>query len=165
VKVVCNASPLIILGRIDLLDLLPVLFDTIQVSSEVYSEVVVAGVGRPAAAAIKAAKWIQVQPPMAPVDLAAWRREARLGTGELATIAAAKALGADWVIMDERAGRQLAAKHQLKVIGCVGILELAYQRKLVADLRVTYARMLGAGVYISRAILNQSLAAFDLPHL
>lgn len=164
-KVVCNASPLIILGRIDRLDLLPALFGTVQVSSEVYEEVVVAGVGRPAAAAIKAAKWIQVQPPLTEVDLASWRTEARLGSGELATIALAKTLGADWTIVDERAARQLATKHKLKVIGCVGILELAYQRKLVTDLRATYARMLAEGVYISPNILNLSLSTFRLPVL
>jgi predicted nucleic acid-binding protein len=165
VIVVCNASPLIILGRIDRLDLLPALFGSIHVSSEVYQEVVIAGTGRPAATAIKAATWIQVHPPMVPADLAAWRSQARLGSGELATIALAKNLAADWVVLDERAARQLAINHKLKVIGCVGILELAHHRKLLPDLRATYAQMLSAGVYIAPAILNQSLAAFGLPAL
>jgi len=165
VKVVSNASPLIILGRIDRLDLLPALFGAIQLSSEVYEEVVIAGAGRPAAAAIKAAKWIHVHPPMAPTDLAAWRGRARLGSGELATIALAKTLAANWVILDERAARQLAASHKLQAIGCVGILELAYHRKLMPDLRSTYAQMLAKGVHIAPAILNQSLASFGLPAL
>ena len=164
-KVVCNASPLIILGRIDRLDLLPALFGAVQVSSEVYQEVVIAGASRPAAAAIKAATWIQVHPPMAPADLASWRSQARLGSGELATIALAKTVAADWVILEERAARQLATDHKLKVIGCVGILELAHHRKLVPDLRATYAHILAEGVYIAPAILNQSLASFGLPAL
>jgi predicted nucleic acid-binding protein len=165
VKVVSNASPLIILGRIDRLDLLPALFGAVQVSSEVYEEVVLAGAGRPAAAAIKAAKWIEIHPALSHADLAAWRSQASLGSGELATIALAKALAADWVILDERAARQLATNHQLNVIGCVGILELAYRRKLVPDLRATYAQMLTEGVYIAPAILNLSLAACGLPVL
>jgi predicted nucleic acid-binding protein len=74
-------------------------------------------------------------------------------------------LAADWVILDERAARQLATNHQLNVIGCVGILELAYRRKLVPDLRATYAQMLTEGVYIAPAILNLSLAACGLPVL
>jgi len=165
VKVVCNASPLIILGRIDRLELLPALFGVVQVSSEVYQEVVTSGAGRPAATVTKAAKWIQVHPPMGPSDLAIWRGQARLGLGELATIALAKVLTADWVILDERAARQLAASHNLRVIGCVGILELAYRRKFIPDLRTAYARLLAEGVYIAPSILNRSLAAFGLPAL
>lgn len=164
-KVVSNASPLIILGRIDRLDLLPALFGAVQLSNEVYAEVVLAGAGRSAAAAIKAAQWIEVHPALSLADLAAWRSQANLGSGELATIALAKALAADWVILDERAARQLATNHQLKVIGCIGLLELAYRRKLILDLRATYTQMLAEGVYIAPAILNRSLAACGLPGL
>jgi len=74
-------------------------------------------------------------------------------------------MGADWVILDERAARHLATRHKLNVIGCVGILELAHHRKLILDLHATYAQILAAGVYIAPAILNQSLAAFGLPAL
>jgi predicted nucleic acid-binding protein len=165
VKVVSNASPLIILGRIDRLDLLPALFGAVHVASEVYEEVVLAGANRPAAAAIKAAMWIDVHPALSLAGLAAWRSHANLGSGELATIALAKAMPADWVVLDERAARQLATNHQLNVIGCVGILELAHRRKLVPDLRATYAQMLTKGVYIAPAILNLSLAACGLPAL
>ncbi len=164
-KVVCNASPLIILGRIDRLDLLPALFGAIHISSEVYQEVAIAGTGRPAAAAVLAANWLQKHPPLTLTEMASWRNQARLGAGELATIALAKAVAADWVILDERAARQLATRHQLQVIGCVGILELAFRRKLVTDLRAAYSQMLAQGVFIAPAILNQSLAAFGLPVL
>ena len=41
----------------------------------------------------------------------------------------------------------------------------SYRRKLVLDLRATYAQMLIKGVYIAPAILNLSLAACGLPVL
>jgi predicted nucleic acid-binding protein len=165
VKVVCNASPLIILGRIDRFDLLPALFGVIHISNEVFQEVAISGTGRPAADSVLAANWIQKHPSLTLAEMASWRSQARLGAGELATIALAKTMAADWVILDERAARQLAIRHQLPVIGCVGILELAFRRKLVADLRSTYAQMQTQGVFIAPAILNQSLATFGLPAL
>lgn len=42
-NVVSNSSPLIALGRIERLDLLPALFPTISVPAAVYQEVVVQG--------------------------------------------------------------------------------------------------------------------------
>ena len=50
-------------------------------------------------------------------------------------------------------------------MGCVGILERGYGRKLVPDLREAYVSLLEQSIRIDRHILNQSLATLKLPAL
>lgn len=164
-KVVCNASPLISLARLDRLALLPALFGEVHIAAEVYQEVAIAGAGRPAAQAVQAAAWLRVQPSPDPVKLAEWQARHPLGTGELATILLAESMSANLVVIDERAARRLADRHGLKVIGCVGILEAGHRRELVPDLRAVYARMPAAGIRVHPEILNRSLAAFGMAPL
>lgn len=162
--VVSNASPIISLAKVDLLPLLPELFGEIVLAPEVRAEIL-AGGSRPAAASIDAFPWLKVQPITDSARLQNWRQTYRLGAGELATILLAQQLRADLAIIDEHAARLLAATVGIKVIGCVGILELGYRRQRLGDLRKTYQDLLMHGVHIDRGILNRSLAAFNLPNL
>ena len=50
-------------------------------------------------------------------------------------------------------------------MGCVGILETAFRRGLVPDLRQSYQEMLAQGIRIDRQLLNHSLASCGLPSL
>lgn len=164
-KVVCDASPLISLARLEQLHLLPALFGEVQIAAEVYHEVAIAGGARPAAEAVRSATWLRQHAGPDAAKLAGWRTLHPLGTGELATILLAQALAADLVVIVERAARRLAEQHDLKVIGCIGILEIAHRRALVPDLRAVYVRMAAAGVRVHREILERSLASFGLPKL
>jgi hypothetical protein len=165
VKVVSNASPLISLARVGQLDLLQKLFGRVHLAAEVHYEVVVQGAGRPAAAQINAAAWIDIHPPVSESELAEFRRLHPLGKGELASLLLAKAIRADLVLLDERAARLLAQHWGLSVMGVVGILETGYRRRLVPDLGETYRRLLNVGVYIEQRILNRSLNALGLDSL
>lgn len=60
-KVVSNSSPLIHLGKIELLDLLAEQFDQILVPKAVWQETVEEGGNEPDAKAIASASWIKVQ--------------------------------------------------------------------------------------------------------
>ena len=64
-KVVVNATPLIALGSLVRLDLLREMFDSIIVSAAVYEEVVSKGAGRPGAALVGQADWLQIVSPSA----------------------------------------------------------------------------------------------------
>jgi predicted nucleic acid-binding protein len=123
----------------------------------------VRGGGRPAAAAVADADWIEVHAAADPGELAGLRARHPLGAGELATVLLARALPADLAIIDERSARRLAQKQSVAVMGCVGILERGHRGGLVPDLRDTYANLLAHGIRIDRQILNQSLAALGLP--
>lgn len=161
--VVSNASPLISLSRIGQLELLPKLFQVVSVAEEVFQEVAVAGAGKPAASAVARANWLQRKS----VPAQPWFATSRpkFGWGELHTIALAEALRADLAVIDERGARRLAEARGLKVMGCVGLLEVGFQRGLIGDLREVYQRLEREGAFVSRAILDRSLSSFDLPAL
>jgi len=165
VIVVSNSSPLITLARIGHLELLWRLCGRIHIAWEVYEEVVVRGSGRPAAASVGGADWIETHPPAEPNELANLRKNHALGKGELATILLARKLTADLAIIDERAARRLGQSQGLVIMGCVGILERGYGRNLVPDLRKAYLSLLAQNIRIDREILNQSLATQRLPEI
>jgi predicted nucleic acid-binding protein len=82
-----------------MLELLPQLFTRIHIADEIHREVVVLGTGRPAAAAVEAAPWIERHGPADAAALASLRALHPLGSGELATLLLAQSLGADLAIM------------------------------------------------------------------
>ncbi|MCZ7634710.1 MAG: hypothetical protein M5U12_00710 [Verrucomicrobia bacterium] len=88
-----------------------------------------------------------------------------LGAGELATVRLAQSLPADLALLDERAARRLARASGVAVMGCVGLLETAFRRGFLPDLRASYQRLLAEGIWIDTRLLNRSLAACDLPSL
>jgi predicted nucleic acid-binding protein len=165
VTVICNASPLITLSKIGALHILPELFGKLIVATEVFHEVTVIGAGRPGASDVQSAPWIEVKSYTNSAEFARWRTQYGLGAGETATILLARELSAHLAIIDERTARALARGLGLSVMGCVGILESAARKNLMADLRSTYQQLLASGTYIDRAILNRSLTSFNLPTL
>jgi len=165
VIVVSDSSPLITLARAGQLDLLRQLFGRVHIAEDVRREVVVLGVGRPAAEAVRKAEWIESHPMRSAIELLRLRSLHPLGAGELATVLLASLLRADLAIIDERAARRLAQASGLAVMGCVGILEMGFRRGRVVDLRASYQELLVQGIRIDRQILNRSLAACGLPSL
>src|SRR5688572_19740559 len=122
--VVTNASPLILYARIGRLDVLHCLFGKLLAPDAVMREVVTGGSGRPGAAEVGAAEWIERVTSAAidaSVDVASF---AALGAGEAAAIALAK--GRDLaILLDDRAGRAAARGLGLRVIGSGGVAVLA----------------------------------------
>ncbi len=163
--VVSNSSPLITFGRIGHFSLLNSLFGRIHIASEVFAEVVTAGIERPAAEAVRTSPWVVTHPPVEEDALTNWQQRYGLGKGELGTIFLARTLPADLAIIDERLARKLAKRFGLQVIGCVGLLEIGYQHGLLSDLRLACQAMLGYGIFIDKKILNSSLAKLQLPVL
>jgi len=165
VKVVADATPLIVLAKIGLLDLLPKLNPRVHISTEVYSEVVVAGAGLPGASQVAQAKWIEVKPMQHPGDLSAAQARFGLGLGELSTILLAKEIGATMVLIDEARGRHLAKQKGIEVRGTVGILENLFRRREIEDLRSVFEKLLAHQVHLDRDLLNRRLHLFGLPAL
>jgi uncharacterized protein len=164
VKVVSNASPLITLARIGQLDLLKSLFPVVSISTQVFEEVAIAGVGRPAASAVSEAKWIEVVPiDHAQMD-ALSRMNPTLGAGEVSAVILAKQLRADLVLMDEWKGRKLAVEEGLQVVGCIGILEQLHVKGILPDLKLTYSKLLEEGFRIDSRVLQNSLKKFGDLH-
>ncbi len=164
-KVVSNASPLITLARLGPLDLLRKLYDTVFISTEVYSEVVIAGAGMPGSTAVGKADWVHVTAVRNVEDLAKTTTKIGLGAGEVSAVFLAKELHADLTLMDEWRGRRLAIEEGLAVIGCIGILEELYRRGEVKDLRENYQELLRQNIRVDLRTLQSSLRHFGLASL
>jgi predicted nucleic acid-binding protein len=166
VIVVSNSSPLISLAKIDAFDLLQKLYGALVIPAEVYAEVVSAGAGLAGAAEVSKCPWIEVREIRHPAAMDEIRsRRLALGLGELSAMILARELAADLVLLDDLGARKLAQKQGMKVQGCIAVLEACYRRGHVADLRQAYERMLQAGVYLDRKLLNRILTSLEIAPL
>jgi len=129
--VVSNATALIHLARINKLSLLRELFSKITIPRAVYSEVAV-----PSEAGYKEIVkgiqkgWINVK------DIrdrtSAYELAPLLHKGEAEAIILAEETKADYLIVDERVARRLAASRGIKIIGILGILSLCVKFDLIS---------------------------------
>lgn len=154
--VVSNASPLINLARIGKLSLLPLIFNRVLIPEAVWNEVVVDGEDQPGAKEISEAGWV-VRMAVSNLQLVHSLRQ-ELDPGEAEAIALAVELNANFVLMDERLGRQTARHFGLGYIGVIGILKVAKQRGEIAALRPLFEQLRDmAGFRISPALYDQVL--------
>ncbi|MBN1489586.1 MAG: DUF3368 domain-containing protein [Phycisphaerae bacterium] len=150
--VVSDASPLHYLVLIRLDDLLPRLFREVIVPPAVLAELA------HARAPERVRAWVNQLPPWVqtcrPQQV---EPNLRLGPGETEAIALAQELRADLLLIDERRGAAIAKERGLAVIGVLGILELAAERRWIVlsnvlrDLQSTNCR-------ISQQLIDAALA-------
>ena len=149
--VVADSSPLSLLVEIGYADVLPALFQRVVIPPQVAGELsrprtpqeVRDFVARPPA-------WLEIREPKQIEPLV------QLGPGERAAISLACELNADAVLIDEKAGRRVAAERRLPVIGSVGVLERAADRGLL-DLREAFQRVRATTFHVSERLLEQAL--------
>jgi uncharacterized protein len=165
VIVVSNSSPLIALARIGRLSLLASLYKRILIPAEVQHEVTVAGRGLPGAEEVRNANWIEVALRKSLADPSLAQACQDLGAGERGAILLAKSLPADIILLDEWKARRIAREAGLSIVGCLGTLEAAAGKGLVADLRQAYIDLLRHGIRFDIKLLQDSLARLGLPRL
>ncbi len=121
--VFCNTTPFIALASINRLDLMPRCFGDVHVVTEVIDECTVGG--RVKVPNLRMLDWVipVVSQPVVHTTLLL-----ELDKGEKHTIDMAKRNQADWVIIDEKIGRNLAEYLGLWVTGTLGILLKAKQQ-------------------------------------
>lgn len=148
-----NTTPLISLASVDALSLLSALFGSIHVAEAVVTEcraggpVVVPDLG--------ALAWIRVVPPEPrSVRPELWELDA----GERQTIELALHHKADWVILDEKIGRNAAEFLGLHVTGTLGVLLKAKQQGLIPSFRGTAEAMRRQGIYYNQALIARLAA-------
>lgn len=154
--VVSDASPIILLGRVGRLDLLPALYGRIVVPTPVFREV--AHAERPASREFTAAPWIdRVESDLDDSTFLNLRRD--LDAGEAAALALAKSLSADLVLIDDREGRRAAAALGLAVKGALGILLAAKRAGHVAAVGPIVEALVAEGAWLSPALRQRVVAA------
>lgn len=152
--VVADAGPLIALGRLNHLDLLPRLFADVQVTTTVLAECL-AQPERPDAQRIAAAVsvgHIHRCPDAEHVDTGP------LDPGESSAVARAREIGAG-LLMDDRAAVVHARAIGLKVIGTLGVLVLAKRNGLLEEIGPLVRQMRDGGYYLGEATFRAALDA------
>ena len=128
-KVVSNSSPLIVLTKINRIDLLKHLFTSVYISEEVYREVYKIKKGR-------CPRWIKVVKVKGRMAVDAL--DAIVDKGEAETIILAKEMNIKHVLMDDRKGVNLARKMGLEPLRTTTIIGIAYKNDLLADIQMRH---------------------------
>lgn len=134
--VVADASPLVTLAICDCLNVLETLFGEVRVSQTVFDEVAFGN--KPGADKLA----IYLQNKIISINLESYIIGAEmLDKGELTSIALYKHLQADYLLIDEKAGRKVAKINHIKIIGSLGVL-IEAKRKGIIPLLKPYVEIL-----------------------
>jgi predicted nucleic acid-binding protein len=126
--VVADTTPLNYLILIDGIDLLPALYETILIPTQVLQELQRPKAPQPVRAwASQLPPWCSVERVTSPPDAALQQ----LDSGECEAIQLSIQSGINLLLMDDAEGRREAIRRHLKVTGTVSVLETAAQRDLV----------------------------------
>ena len=147
--VVTNTSPLVVLDRIGLLDLLPRLYGKIIRPQSVLEEIQEGRHVYGGSDSLFHSDWqITVEDP----PEMALRKE--LGAGETAAIALAMRMNADLLILDDLAARNVAAELGLTVTGTMGVILAACRRGYVQNVKGVVADLNEAGFRLSDTLIQ-----------
>jgi predicted nucleic acid-binding protein len=164
--VLCNAGPLVALGKLNRLDLLAGLFDEVQIPHEVYNEVVAQGLSRGASDAFAVRLfWQRQQWPIVEVPealLSAYAPPVVLDPGETEVLALAQSLADPLVLLDDEIARAEARRLNLRLCGTLGILVRAHRGGLISlDQAELLIREIAArpDIWIAARLCEQVLAS------
>ena len=147
--VVSNSSPLIALARIQRLDLLPAIFESVLIPPAVAREIA------PSIPILPA--WLRMQVPNAMPPASSRRR--RLGDGEWEALALAIELKADWIILDDLPARRSAEAAGLNVLGTLGTLVTAKRAGLLEAIRPELDALVRTSFFLSPQLYDELLQA------
>ena len=152
-----NASPLIYLTHLGLLDVLNEPGIPVLVPDVVIGEIEAHGATDPAAVAVSRASWIRVVPVSSiPTAVAA----CKLDAGETAVLAVALEEPDAQVVLDDLAARHCAASLGLQLQGTLGLMLVAKSIGLIPEVRPLIDSAKKAGLYVSdrlaRLVLDQA---------
>lgn len=158
IAVVSNTSPLTNLAAIGQFDLLRQLYAELHIVDGVWNELNAKGKRWPGADDVVAANWIKRHNVQNRSLVEALTSDLDLGEAE--SIALAKELNADLILLDEKEGRHTAQRLGMRVIGTVGVLLEAKARGMILSVRPHLdALRQTAGFYLSESLYQAVLIA------
>jgi len=149
---VVNASPLIVLARSGLLDVLPRVFSNVALPAAVRAEIMAGPDDDPAKHLLPACAWLRdasVTPALSP--LALWQ----LGAGEAEVLEFARLNPGHVAVLDDRAARRAAAALGVLVCGTLGVLALARRSGAIPSFPNAATAVRKAGLYIDDAVVKE----------
>ena len=154
--IICDASPLILLAKVERLDLLRALAEEVWIPAAVWQEAVTNAAGRPEAALIARDFSCLREPPDAELE-AAFRLQ--VDAGEAAALALAARNRHACLLMDDAHGRALAELNNFRCIGTLGWLVRAKRAGLLPALHPLFEQLRHAGWHIDQRLLTGALKA------
>jgi predicted nucleic acid-binding protein len=150
-----NASPVILLGKIQQLHLIAALSPAFRIPRAVVEEIGAGCSNDPAV------KWLNnpsiaghiVDAPTAPPFLVQWD----LGAGETAVLSLALAENAAVVVLDDLAARKFAQTFHVPLLGTLGLLLRAKNAGLVGTIAPLIQDIELAGANLSQAVIRRAL--------
>jgi len=100
--------------------------------------------------------WLEIASPSKPLNPPI----EKLDPGESEAIALAEELRADWLLIDDAAGRDEASGRGLQTVGTLGILRDAHRGGLL-DLRASLDRLLAAGFRANRTLVQDLIDSIN----
>jgi len=152
--VVCDSSPLVALSVLDSLYLLDNLFKEVIVPISVFDELTVAR--KPEAQSI--AVWAQGKVVAATDKRLMQSFGLMLDAGESEAMTLYFEKNADFLLIDEKKGRRIAAYNKINVVGTLGILLLAKQKDLIKAVKPLLNRLQQSYIRISEELYLKALA-------
>ncbi len=150
--IVADASPLVALAICNCLEILDKLFGEVKVSRTVYEEVIVRD--KPGADILKD----YLSGKIIDIDLSRFMIDGNsLDKGELSSIALYKHLEADYLLIDEKAGRRIAKLNNIKIVGSLGVLIEAKQKGIVRSIKPHIETLSSSKIYFNSSLLAHAL--------
>jgi len=152
--IVINASPLIFLHKIDRLDIVHEMFDTVYIPQAVLREIELGNVTE----AKDLLSNIQYSVLEVTNRTAVLGLLGRLHIGEVEVLVGAVEKGIATIVLDDMYARNKAKQLKLEVTGTLGILLKAKEMRLIDNIRKDIEGLLNAGMYLSDKIIERVLA-------
>ena len=151
--VIADSSALVAVSTYRGLDLLETLFGTVLVPTAVYDEV--CAQGKPQADALKAYLVGKVQK----IDMSRCKlqKTSGLGNGELEAMALYKATSANLMLVDDLRAKKSAYTNGLETMGSLGLLLLAKEEGLIADITSSVRLLQNSNAYLNPLLIEQVL--------
>jgi predicted nucleic acid-binding protein len=156
VIIVSDTSPINNLAAINHLYLLHQLYGTVLIPEAVYQELTDPNFPVAGATEVQTLDWIQTRSVRDRTLVEALSNE--LDIGEAEAIALAVEIQADQILIDERRGRLIASRLNLRYTGILGVLVEAKSQGLIAEVKPLLDALISeAGFWVAEPLYNSVL--------
>ena len=144
---IADSSALVALSVCDSLNLLDALFGEVKVPQAVFDEVSVNH--KPESAVLE--RYLQGKVELVDTEKYVYL-DAYADAGETEAMLLYKQMSADWLLIDDKRGRKIAAVNHINTIGSLGVLLSAKKRGLISAVKPKIDQIAGSNVYISQTL-------------
>jgi predicted nucleic acid-binding protein len=150
---VVNASPLILLAKVGLVELVPRLTDDLVIPAGVRAEIIATGLADPASQWLKCdgARWVRE---IGELDADVKKKD--LGLGESEVLTWARRNSSFECILDDREARTFAKVLNLRCRGSLGVVVKAKQQGLISEAGTYIDPLIAAGYFVTPRIVREA---------